>query len=380
VPSPLTASGPGGLALVAFPYRDEGVDFRGQLENKYIALGRTPSQVYVDHTGDAAWISEYQRYRVNGCDHTTAINYVRLQIDTGTAPPVCSASVFPETATYPSHDQYADFRRQLGKKYQSMGRSQQSAVDQDGIGIWMGDYYRYRSTGCDHGTASQKVLTQIDGNPAPESCLAQCAYRGGSISVPAAGGTFRGEPERTSGSCNWLAQSEAPWINLNQPITGGNRSPLSFTVEPNPGSPRRGSIRISYPGGQTYQDVDQGSATHNLAFQFFDPARSTTAVTECQIRSTATICTLTPVATLPAVIVNYDWHVDYSYDGSKSLSQNGPLSSMSFAESCGVLPGNNVGIPVSVQLTVTDAAGNSATVYSGSGAQPALQLRAFQCP
>ena len=58
-----------------------------------------------------------------------------------------------------------------------MGRSSQSAVDADGIGIWMAEYFRYSSSGCDHATASQKVLTQVDGNPAPETCLAQCVYR-----------------------------------------------------------------------------------------------------------------------------------------------------------------------------------------------------------
>ena len=163
-------------------------------------------------------------------------------------------------------------------------------------------------------------------------------------------------------------------------MTGGNRSPLTFTVQPNADAPRRGSIRISYPGGQTALEVDQSSPSHNLAFEFFDPARSTTAVTECQIRSTATICTLNPVATLPSVIVNYDWRVEYAYDGTRVRTQVGPLSTMSFTESCGILPGNNVVVPISVRVIATDAAGNTATIYSGQGAQPALQLRAFACP
>ena len=385
-PSPLTASAPDGSgvvspAVVAFPPRVDSIDFRAQLENKYLSLGRAPSEVYVDQEGDAAWIGEYHRYRVNGCDHDTAMQYVKLQIDTGILSPICAVSFFPETAIYPPREQSADFRRQLGRKYQSMGRSSQSAVDADGAGIWMGEYFRYTSSGCDHATAGQKVLTQVDGNPAPETCLAQCVYRvSGSVAVPAAGGTFHGEPERTSGSCDWLAESEVPWINLSRPVTGGNRSPLTFTVQPNAGAPRRGSIRISYPGGQTALEVDQSSASHNVAFEFFDPARSTTAVTECHVRSTATICTLNPVATLPTVIVNYDWRVEYAYDGTRVRTQVGPLSTMSFTESCGVLPGNNVGVPINVTVTATDAAGNTATVYSGQGAQPALELRAFACP
>ena len=225
-----------------------------------------------------------------------------------------------------------------------MGRSVQSAVDADGIGIWMGDYFRYRSSGCDHATAAPKVLTQVDGNPAPETCLAQCVYRvPSSAAAPRGGRNIPRRPERTSGSCDWLAESEVPWINLSRPVTGGNRSPLIFTVQPNTGGPRRGSIRISYAGGQTALEVDQSSASQNIAFEFFDPARSTFPVTECHIQSAATICTLNPVAHLPTVIVNYDWRVEYAYDGIKVRTQVGPLSTMSFTESCGVLPGNNVG-------------------------------------
>jgi hypothetical protein len=384
-PSPLTAATPGGddvlrTAVVAFPPRPEGIDFRGQLENKYRGMGRSPAEAFVDHEGDAAWIGEYYRYRVNGCDHDTAMHYVRLQIDTGTVAPICAASFFPENAVYPAREQSVDFRRQLGKKYQSMGRSSQSAVDVDGIGIWMAEYFRYRTSGCDHATAAQNTLTQVDGNPAPETCLAQCVYRGQEVSISAAGGTFRAEPERTSGSCDWLAESEVPWINLSRPVTGGNRSPLTFTVQPNPDPPRRGSIRLSYPGGQVALTVDQSSPSHSLAFEFFDPARSSTAVTECQIQSKATICTLNPVATLPTVIVHYDWRVEYAYDGSRVRTQVGPLSTMSFTESCGILPGTNVVVPISVRVIATDASGNTATIHSGQGAQPALQLRAFACP
>jgi hypothetical protein len=37
-------------------------------------------------------------------------------------------------------------------------------------------------------------------------------------------------------------------------------------------------------------------------------------------------------------------------------------------------------VPISVKLTVTDTLGNTATLYSGKGSQPALQLKTSPCP
>src|SRR5690242_15441195 len=64
------SGGVSGPMIVNFPPRNDTVDFRRQLENKYAGqLGRPSGQVYVDHEGDAAWIGEYERLRTNGCDH-----------------------------------------------------------------------------------------------------------------------------------------------------------------------------------------------------------------------------------------------------------------------------------------------------------------------
>src|SRR5689334_13866293 len=65
------ASGPN---VVAFPPRNEPFDFRRALEDKYrVDLGRGPAPTYVDLEGDIVWTQEYLRYRVNGCDHETAV-------------------------------------------------------------------------------------------------------------------------------------------------------------------------------------------------------------------------------------------------------------------------------------------------------------------
>ena len=385
-PTPVIVTGSGGgvanPALVGFPGRNDTVDFRNQLENKYLAMGRRAVATQVDPEGEATWIGEYDRYRVNGCDHDTASQRALAQVD-GTAPsPVCSLLQFPETAIYPPRDHVVDFRRQLGAKYQSMGRSAQSAVDADGAAIWIAEYLRYRTSGCDHATAVQKVMTQIDGNPAPESCLVQCAYY---VNTPSAvsgnGGTFTAELRRTSGSCEWLALSEAPWITLARPITGGDRSPLTYNVAANnTGAARTGWIRVTYPGGLTYLEVNQGTPVNVIGFQFFDPARSTNPTTECQLRTPSTICTLTAVTSgLTNPITTYDWRVDYAYGGSRVRSQTGSLPTFSFTESCGVSPADGAVIPITVRLIVADATGNSRVIYSGQGEQPALQLRAFNC-
>ena len=385
-PSALEPGGEGGgvsrPTVVAFPGRADTLDFRRQLETKYTSMGRTPSQTVVDMEGEATWIGEYDRYRANGCDHDTATRTVMTSIDGGAPPQVCSLLIFPETATYPPRDHLVDFRRQLGDKYRAMGRTAQSSVDPDGAAIWTGEYLRYRASGCDHATAVQKALAQVDGGAASETCLATCTYAVDSPrSVPAAGGDFAAEPDRRSGSCEWLAQSEVPWIVVRQPITGGHRSRLSYTVLPNTGDRRSGRIRVNYPGGVANLDVEQASPSHNLSFQFFDPAVSAAPTTECQIRGTATICTLQATTTFPAAVANYAWRVEYVYGSQRVRTQSGALSSMSFTEACSSAnsPSGSV-VPISVTLTATDTQGRSATVYTGQGGQAALQLRAFTCP
>lgn len=388
-PSPVDSTAAGGGishgALVSFPPRADGADFRSQLENKYVSMGRTPAQVYVDQNGEATWVGEYDRYRVNGCDHNTATQYALAEVDGAAAAPVCSVLVFPETAIYPSRDQLTDFRRQLGAKYQTMGRTAQSAVDPDGAAIWLGEYYRYRTSGCDQATATQNVMAQIDGQPAPPSCSQACAYNLDTpTNIPGNGGTFTVTLIRTSGTCDWIAGSQSDWITVNRPITGGDRSVLSYNVQANTGGARSGTIKFVYPGGASYLTVNQGSPSYTLSFQLFDPAVSqSTPTNECKIRTTNTVCTLAAnTATLPSDVATYDWKAEYTDNGNKVKTQVGPLSTFSFAEACSTTPVGADGtvIPLVVTLTAADSKGNSGTVASGQGTQAYLQLRVYTCP
>ena len=370
-------------ATVFFPERADALDFRRQLETKYASgLGRPVTSTTVDMEGEATWIGEYDRYRVNGCDHDTATRNVMTQIDGFEAPQICAFRFFPETAIYPSREHVVDFRRQLGTKYQAMGRTAQSAVDAEGAAIWLAEYLRYRTSGCDHATAVQNVMTQVDGRPAPGSCVTACAYNLDTpVSLPSSGGTFTVQLFRTSGTCDWVAQSEVPWITLNAPIAGSDRGSVSYNVGTNTGSARSGSIRFVYPGGISYLQVEQGSLMYQIAFQLFDPATSTTATTECRIVTTSSLCTLTATINPPAPAgTTYDWRVEYAYGGTKVKTQTGTLPTFSFTESCGVSPAGGSAIPLAVRLTVSDSVGNSATLNSGQGNQPKLQLRTFSCP
>jgi hypothetical protein len=79
-----------GPGAVAFPPRNESLDFRVALEAKYRDdLRRGAGQTAVDNEGDVVWIQEYLRYRVNGCSHAVAIDKVFAQIDGRGVQAVC---------------------------------------------------------------------------------------------------------------------------------------------------------------------------------------------------------------------------------------------------------------------------------------------------
>ena len=131
-----TSVAPGGISGkfdVSFPARNDSFDFRIQLETKYqTGLGRAVAPTYVDPEGEVVWTQEYIRYRVNGCDHSTATQRVLAQIDGQPAGQVCGAPPDGLIAFPPRTDSF-DFRRQLEAKYQQFGRGfSQSAVDAEG--------------------------------------------------------------------------------------------------------------------------------------------------------------------------------------------------------------------------------------------------------
>jgi hypothetical protein len=88
-------------ATAAFPPRNEPLDFRVQLEQKYRdGLRRAPTMTFVDPEGDIVWTLEYFRYRLSSCSHASAESKVFAQIDVRSQiPPDCTVCAGPPAAT-----------------------------------------------------------------------------------------------------------------------------------------------------------------------------------------------------------------------------------------------------------------------------------------
>lgn len=157
---------------IDFPPRNEPFDFRNELERKYRdGLRRSPNSTFVDLEGDVVWTQEYLRYRVNQCDHATAIARVFDQIDGREIAPACGAGQ-TGTVAFPPRQEPFDFRQQLERKYrdQLQRPATQSFADLEGAIVWTQEYLRYRVNSCGHLVAVTKVFDQIDGRAIGPVC------------------------------------------------------------------------------------------------------------------------------------------------------------------------------------------------------------------
>lgn len=89
----------------------------------------------------------------------------------------------PMDVLFPGRTEALDFRNQLETKYQTgLNRAAVATfVDREGEVVWTQEYLRYRANGCDHGSALQRVLAQIDG-AAPGAVCATVS--GGEVAFP----------------------------------------------------------------------------------------------------------------------------------------------------------------------------------------------------
>jgi hypothetical protein len=385
---PMGLGGISGPMDVLFPSRADAFEFRNQLETKYqTGLNRSASMTSVDREGEVVWVQEYIRYRVNGCDHPTATERVMTQID-GNPPGGICAENRDFVILFPPRDQILDFRRQLETKYlQSLARGPAPTfVDIEGSVIWTQEYLRYRVNECDHNSAVQKVMAQIDGGAVADTCVPACRYRAapGDRELSDAQQTnffdLVGEP----GGCAWTASSDASWLTFSSDLTSGtNGVTIPYTVLQNvSGGPRIGRIRFAWAGGGNSHTIYQAGSALISSFTMTDPFRSgSTPSTECHFRSTATPCTFTATDNFPGGNNVYTWTATYFYGTQKTTTQTGASNQFTITDACGgtdsTAAGNHGDLTVTV--TITDSAGNSQTIRSGEGMQPALRIVRFTC-
>jgi hypothetical protein len=173
---------------VAFPPRDQPFRFRSALEQKYLTdLNRPSTTTSVNIEGDVVWTQEYLRYRVNGCDHPSALQRVFQQIDGGGVQPVCGPESSSTVVAFPPRNESFQFRTQLETKYRDQLRAPltQTRVDIEGQIVWTQEYLRYRVNGCGDLEAQDKVFAQIDGRGVQPVCETACTF-----SVSPASGSF----------------------------------------------------------------------------------------------------------------------------------------------------------------------------------------------
>ena len=311
---------------VLFPGRNESFMFRNDLETKYASgLGRAAAGTAVDREGEVVWLQEYIRYRVNGCDHATAMSRVNAQIDGGGAGGICSAPPDGVEVSYPPRNDVFEARRVLETKYQQMGRQSASAVDQEGAAIWI----------TVPALSNQRVWSRRSGSqgvhagrrrPAPPTCFVPCSYvlSPNVVNTGANSSTqeFEVRPVSGAATCTWTAQASSSWLTFASTLSAGaGFSVFTYNIGPNSGGDRTGFIDFNWQGGTARHHVNQTGTPFVANFTMVDPFRSTGETDECWFRSSSTPCNFTASANLPGGNYNYAWSASYFYGTTKTLVQ-----------------------------------------------------------
>jgi hypothetical protein len=369
-----------------FPSRSLTFDFYQRLIGVYQnVLRQGPIALFVDVEGQVVWVQEFARYIANGCDVGTATQRVFAQIDGQPAGALCNPPPSTAIVQFPPRDVTLAFILLLDLKYQQMGRGAfLSPVDREGIVVWLLEYLRYSVNGCNHEEASANTLVQLTGRvgPPPVCRKATCLYTPSDHPRPSgAGGTFTVLMFRREGDCDWKASTTSSFIHL-QTTSGTFSGPLTFTVDPNSGQSRRGTILVEWDGGSTEVVVDQSGANFQVNVQLFDFNKQAGATTECDIVLPSHQCTFKAVTFMQQGAANFAWSAVYTYGNTtKTANQSGASDTFVITEACGgsgSTAGGNVA-EVVVTLTVTDTTNATASVTTGQGGHPSLFFRFRTC-
>jgi hypothetical protein len=185
-------------------------------------------------------------------------------------------------------------------------------------------------------------------------------------------------------TCGWTAVSGTPFISVTAGASGTGNGTVTISVDANTGATRTGTVTVA---GQTVTVTQTGGSSAIVAaFQLLDPASQAGPTDTCRFRSATdqpTTCVLqsTSFPVGATGLVAFSWTVQYTYVTTKTLTQSGSSPQFSFTDMCGQMSSTADGVaqPLSVTLTVTDSAGNTATATSGTGNQPPLFVRLFTC-
>ncbi len=355
---------------VSFPPRDQAYDFRANsLETKYRdGLRRSPVSSFVDIEGTIVWTQEYLRYRVNLCDHETAIQKVFAQIIGGGVSPTCgNVSGNP---SFPPRDQPFDFRQRLEAVYRDQLRRSavQTFVDVEGDIVWTQEYLRYRVGGCDHFQAVDRVLSQIDGRGIAAVCVtttvstttvpATTTVPGTSTfsyavspterSVAASGGTFSTSVSTNRSDAQWRATTDQSWLSVVSGTTGTGAGTVTYSVGSNGStSSRVGHVTVSGLSGQfvpAIHTVTQSGASAT-------PVAVISGDTSCFV---STPCQFSGLGSANAA--TYEWNFGF---GISSTSATPVVT----------YPSNTIqttftSIPVTITLVVRNTAGQASATAS----------------
>jgi hypothetical protein len=79
--------------------------------------------------------------------------------------------------------------------------------------------------------------------------------------VPAGGGSGSVDVTAAAG-CAWSAETQAPWISITEGASGSGNGAVRFSVAPNGGGPRNGTLAI---GGRTFTVNQAGGCSYTIA-------------------------------------------------------------------------------------------------------------------
>ena len=164
--------GAGVTSNISFPARNEPNDFFNQLISLYRdELRAAQVTTYIDPEGTVVWLTEYARYRVGLCDHSSAQTRVFSAIDNTGVYGVCALTP-AGTIPFPPRNEGLEFINALQVKYRDGLRAAagSSYINSEGAVVWVLEYLRYRLNSCSHGDATTKVFMQIRGQGIQPVC------------------------------------------------------------------------------------------------------------------------------------------------------------------------------------------------------------------